>query len=226
MKEVRDFRALIFDMDGLMIDSERLYWEVERGIALSHGREVKEETLWKMMGRRPIEGMRIFVEEVGLPVSAEETLALRDGRMREKYRNESEAMPGLFSILDTFYGKLKLAVCTGAQAEFMEIVLDRLNIRKKFDVLQASDEVEKGKPEPEIYLRTCVRLGLEPGQCIVLEDSSNGCLAGRRAGCYTIAVPSGYSRGQDFGAADYIASGLPGAEEHIRGLLSARSVDR
>jgi len=219
MREIRDLRALIFDMDGLMIDSERLYWEVERGIARSYEREVKEETLWKMMGRRPIEGVRIFVEEVGLPISAEETLALRDRRMREKYRLEAEAMPGLFSILDAFSGRLKLAVCTGAQGEFMEIVLDRLKIRDRFDVLQASDEIEKGKPDPEIYLKTCVRLGLEPQQCVVLEDSSNGCLAGKRAGCYTIAVPSEYSRGQDFGSADYVASGLPDAEKHIRRMI-------
>jgi HAD superfamily hydrolase (TIGR01509 family) len=224
MRKARDFKALIFDMDGLMIDSERLYWEVEKGIARSYGREVKEETLWKMMGRRPIEGMRIFVEEVGLPVSVEETLALRDRRMREKYRNESEAMPGLFQILDAFSGRLKMAVCTGAQAEFMEIVLDRLKIREKFDVLQASDEIGKGKPDPEIYLKTCVRLGLKPRRCIVLEDSSNGCLAGKRAGGYTIAVPSDYSRGQDFGTADYIASDLFAAETHVSGLLAAAAM--
>jgi HAD superfamily hydrolase (TIGR01509 family) len=224
MREVRVYKALIFDMDGLMIDSERLYWEVEKDIARSYGRKVGEETLWKMMGRRPIEGMRIFVQDLGLPISAEETLTLRDARMREKYRNETEAMPGLFHLLDAFSGKLKLAVCTGAQGEFMDIVVDRLGIREKFAVLQASDKIEKGKPDPEIYLKTCVRLGLESRQCIVLEDSSNGCLAGKRAGCYTIAVPSDYSRGQDFSCADYIASGLPGAEKHILGLLETRSV--
>ena len=213
-------KALIFDMDGLMIDSERLYWQVEKNLARSYRKVVKEETLWKMMGRRPIEGMRIFVEDLKLPISAEEALALRDARMREKYRDESEAMPGLFHILGTFYGKLKLAVCTGAQREFMEIVVDRLKIREKFDVLQASDEIKKGKPDPEIYLRTCLRLGLEPKQCIVLEDSSNGSLAGKRAGCYTIGVPSEYSRGQDFGCVDFVASDLFAAEKQISGLLN------
>jgi HAD superfamily hydrolase (TIGR01509 family) len=213
------FKALIFDMDGLMIDSERLYWEVERALARSFHKEVQDETLWKMMGRRPIEGLRIFVQDVGLPISAEEALAFRDARMREKYRNESEAMPGLFHILDTFYGKLKLAVCTGAQREFMEIVLDRLKIRQKFALLQASDEIKQGKPDPEIYLTTCAKLGSEPGQCIVLEDSSNGALAGKRAGCYTIGVPSDYSRGQDFSFVDFIAPDLLEAEKHILNLL-------
>jgi len=215
-------KALIFDMDGLMIDSERLYWQVEMELARSYRKEVKQETLWKMMGRRPIEGLRIFVEDLELPISAEEALALRDARMREKYRDESEAMPGLFHILDTFYGKLDLAVCTGAQREFMEIVVDRLKIRDKFEVLQASDEIQKGKPEPEIYLTTCEKLGCESQECIVLEDSSNGALAGKRAGCYTIGVPSEYSRGQDFGFVDFVASDLFAAEKHITGLLNPR----
>ncbi len=222
MSEIRILKALIFDMDGLMIDSERLYWQVEMELARSYGKEVKEETLWKMMGRRPIEGMRIFVEDLGLPISPEDALALRDTRMRGKYRDESDAMPGLFHILDTFYGKLDLAVCTGAQREFMEIVVDRLETREQFDVLQASDEIKKGKPDPEIYLITCAKLGVEPRDCIVLEDSSNGALAAKRADCYTIAVPSEYSRGQDFGFVDFVASDLFAAEKHIAELLEPR----
>jgi len=213
------YDALIFDMDGLMIDSERLYWEVEKGIARQFGKEVREETLWKMMGRRPIEGMRIFVQDLGLPLTGERVLEMRDELMREKYRNESEPMPGLIHILDAFYGRLKLAVCTGAQKEFMEIVVDRLKIRDRFNVLQASDEIKKGKPDPEIYLATCDKLGVQPRQSVVLEDSSNGCLAAKRAGGYTIAVPSDYSRGQDFGCADFIAADLFAAERHISSLV-------
>jgi HAD superfamily hydrolase (TIGR01509 family) len=206
-------------MDGLMIDSERLYWQVERDIARRFEKEVKEETLWKMMGRRPIEGLRIFVEDLKLPITAEEALELRDVLMREKYENESEPMPGLFHILDTFYNRLQLAVCTGAQKEFLDIVVDRLGIRGKFDVLQASDEIRKGKPDPEIYLACCEKLGLKPAESVVLEDSSNGALAGKRAGCYAIGVPSEYSRGQDFSFVDFMATDLFDAEKHISELL-------
>jgi len=223
MSQIPVFEALIFDMDGLMIDSERLYWEVEKDLAGSYRKEVKEGTLWKMMGRRPIEGLRIFIEDLDLPISAEEALAFRDIRMREKYRDESEPMPGLFHMLDTFDRRLKLAVCTGAQSEFLEIVVRRLNIREKFAVLQASDEITKGKPDPEIYLTTCAKLGIDPGRCIVLEDSSNGALAGKRAGCYTVGVPSDYSRGQDFSFVDFVASDLFAAEKHISGFLAEKS---
>jgi HAD superfamily hydrolase (TIGR01509 family) len=213
------FKALIFDMDDLMVASERLYLEVEKDMAGSFRKEFRMDTWGKLMGRKPIEGMRIFVEELGLPIPAEEALEIRNNRMREKYRNEAEAKPGLFHILDTFYGKLRLAVCTGAQQEFLEIVVDRLGIREKFDLLQSSDQIQKGKPEPEIYFVCCRRLGLEPRECIVLEDSLNGALAAKRAGCYTIAVPSEYSRGQDFRFVDFLAADLGRAENHILSLI-------
>ncbi len=206
-------------MDGLMIDSERLYLEVEKEMARSFGKEFRMDTWGKLMGRKPIEGMRDFVQDLGLPLSAEEALEMRNVRMREKYRNESEPMPGLFHILDAFYGELKLAVCTGAQQEFMEIVVDRLGIRDRFNALQSSDEIMRGKPEPDIYLACCRKLALGPSECIVLEDSSNGVLAGKRAGCYTIAVPSEYSRNQDFTFVDYIAADLDEAASHIVGLI-------
>ncbi len=205
-----------------MIDSERLYWQVERDIARRFEKKVKEETLWKMMGRRPIEGLRIFVEDLKLPITAEQALQMRDQRMREKYKNESEAMPGLFHMLDTFYNRLQLAVCTGAQREFLDIVVDRLGIRGKFQVLQASDKMKQGKPHPEIYLACCEKLGLKAAESVVLEDSSNGALAGKRAGCYVIAVPSDYSRGQDFRFVDFVAADLFEAERHISGLLQLR----
>jgi HAD superfamily hydrolase (TIGR01509 family) len=213
------FKALIFDMDDLMVASERLYLEVEKDMARSFGREFRTDTWGKLMGRKPIEGMRIFVEELGLPVSAEEALAIRNLRMREKYKNDAEAMPGLFRVLDTFHGKLRLAVCTGAQREFLEIVVDRLGIREKFELLQSSDEIRKGKPDPEIYQVCCRKLGLEPGECIVLEDSSNGALAAKRAGCCTIAIPSEYSRNQDFSFVDFTAADLMEAEKRILHLI-------
>jgi HAD superfamily hydrolase (TIGR01509 family) len=219
MSESRNIKALIFDMDGLMIDSERLYLDVEKEMARSFGKEFKLDTWGKLMGRKPIEGMRVFVEDLGLPISAEEALAMRNVEMRKKYRDEAEAMPGLFQIVNAFNGILKLAVCTGAQKEFLEIVVYRLGIRDKFAVLQASDEIRNGKPDPEIYLACSLKLGAKPGECVVLEDSSNGVLAANRAGCYTIAVPSEHSKNQDFRCADYVAADLFDAEMHISSLL-------
>jgi len=205
-------------MDGLMIDSERLYFQAEEDMAKKFGVVLKEETLWKMMGTKPIEGLAIFVKDLNLPISAQEALDMRNKVMRQKLKTELEAMPGLFHILDTFFNRLKLAICTGAQEEFLDIVVDVLKIRDKFDVLQSSDGIDRGKPEPEIYLKTCERLAIPPAKCVVLEDSSNGITAGKRAGCMVIAIPSEYTQSQDFTSADFIASDLFHAEKIIHTL--------
>lgn len=213
------FKASIFDMDGLMIDSERLYFHAEREIAGRFGATVAEETLWKMMGTKPIEGLALFVQDLDLPISAEEALGIRTEIMRDKLKHDLVPMPGLFHILDTLSGWLKLAICTGAQQEFLDIVVDSLGIRRRFDVLRTSDGIGKGKPEPEIYLKACEELRFSPSDCIVLEDSHNGVLAGKRAGCYVIAVPSEYTARQDFKAADFVAGDLFQAERHISSLF-------
>ena len=213
--------ALIFDMDGLMIDSERLYFQAESEIAAAFGRAVEDRTLWSMMGRKPIESMRIFAADLDLGETPERLLALRDEIMRRKLREDLRPMPGLESILAAFRGRLKLAVATGAPREFLDIALERLGLEGAFDVLQTSDGIASGKPDPEIYVETCRRLGLAPEACAVLEDSENGVVAARRAGCLVIAVPSEYSRTHDFSDADHVASDLVDAAEHLRRLLAS-----
>jgi beta-phosphoglucomutase-like phosphatase (HAD superfamily) len=173
-------RALLFDMDGLMIDSERLYFDAEREIARRYGREVRDETLWKMMGRKPLESLEIYVQDTGLPITA--------------------------------------------QGEFLDLVVDHLDIRATFDLLQSSDDIRSGKPDPEIFLTACRRLNLSPDECLVLEDSGNGVLAGRRAGCRVVAVPSDFTRTHDFSPADYIAADLFEATDYIESVLRAELI--
>jgi len=212
-------KALIFDMDGLMIDSEKLYFQTEKEIAAQFEKKVKEEILWKMMGRNPLESMNIFKEDLDIPLPAEELLEMRTTIMREKLKTDLVPMPGLMKIIESFSNKLKMAITTGAQKEFLDIVVDILGLRDKFQVLQPSDEIVKGKPHPELYLVTCTKLQLKPGECVVLEDSFNGVAAAKKAGCYVIAVPSEYTKKHDFTPADFIAKNLFVAEKHIIDLL-------
>ncbi|MCX7972881.1 MAG: HAD family phosphatase [Candidatus Aminicenantes bacterium] len=211
--------ALIFDMDGLMVDTETLYFEAEKNLARRFGREVKEETLARMMGRKPLESLVIFAQELNLDVKPEDLLEMRTAIMKRSLLRNLRPMPGLYTIVNIFSGRLKLAIATGAQQEFLDLIVDSLGLRSKFDVLQASDEIKEGKPQPEIYLVTCQKLGLKPQDCLVLEDSANGVLAARRAGCYVIAVPSPQAKGQDFSSAHAIASDLFAAIPIIEKLL-------
>ncbi|AEV69810.1 HAD family hydrolase [Acetivibrio clariflavus] len=213
-------KAIIFDMDGLMIDTEIIYHETDRKIAESFGKTVSEETLGKMMGRKPIESYRIFCDDLGIEEPIEQLLKTRYDLVEKMLLQEIKPMPGLFDILDEFKGKMKMAIATGSPHKFLEIALDKLNIREYFDVTQPSDGIVNGKPDPEIYLKVMEKLKLGPEYCIVIEDSSNGARAGKNAGCYTIAVPSEYTYKQDFSFVDYVAIDLKDAREHIKKLLS------
>lgn len=215
-------KAIIFDMDGLMVDTERLYFAAEKELARAYGREVEDSTLSRMMGRKPLESMVIFSQELKLDVAPEDLLAKRNEIMRQKLRQDLEPMPGLYTIVNVFFRRLKLAIATGAQQEFLDLVVSSLGLGSKFAVLQASDEIKQGKPAPEIYLLTAARLGVKPEECVVLEDSANGVLAARRAGCYVIAIPSVYCQGQDFSPAQVILPDLFAATGHIENLLSGR----
>lgn len=215
-------KALIFDMDGLMIDSERLYFEAERELAKKYNKTVNDETLWKMMGRKPLEALKIFIDDLKLPITTDELLEIRDKIMLIKYKNELLPMKGLFEIIKKFHKKMKLAVATGAQKKFLDIVINKLNLKNFFNVLMSSDTIINGKPDPEIYLKTIKKLKLLPGECIVLEDSENGALAGKKAGCYTIAVASEYTKYQNFDFADYKAEDLIDAMNHINNLITIK----
>jgi Predicted phosphatase/phosphohexomutase len=102
-----------------------------------------------MMGRNPLESMNIFKEDLDIPLPAEELLEMRTTIMREKLKTDLVTMPGLMKIIESFSNKLKMAITTGAQKEFLDIVVDILGLRDKFQVLQPSDEIVKGKPHPE-----------------------------------------------------------------------------
>lgn len=213
-------KAIIFDMDGLMIDTETLYFEADREIARTLGKTVSDETLWKMMGRKPIESYTIFCNDLGIDKPIDELLKTRYDSVEVKLMKEVRPMPGLFNILDDFKGKMKMAIATGSPSKFLEITLNKLSLKQYFDVTQPSDGIQNGKPDPEIYLKAIERLNLKPHDCVVIEDSSNGARAGKNAGCYTIAVPSEYTYKQDFSFVDYIARDLNVASDHIKSLIN------
>lgn len=195
-------KAVIFDMDGLMIDSERLYIESERFMASLRGKELPDATIAKMMGHKPIESMAIFKADLGLSESPQALLTERDELMHLKMKTDLVPMPGLFDLLTFISPRFGLAIATGASRPFLDLTLDTLKIRDLFSVLVCADDVTHGKPHPEIYELAAARLGLPPADCLVLEDSSNGIRSAHAAGCLSIAVPSQYTKDQDFSLAN------------------------
>lgn len=208
-------RAVIFDMDGLLIDSEKIYWAVGRQMAREFGKNVSDQTLGRMMGRAPIESISLYAQELGLSQSPHELLEMREARVLKVMRNGVEPMPGVFEALNQLRPRFKLAIATSAPSRFVDVVMASLDIRSYFDAIQTSDDITHGKPDPEIYLKAMAKIGIAPSQCFVLEDSSNGSLAGKRAGAYVISVPTEHTRSQNFSFVDYVATSLVDAAAHL-----------
>ena len=157
----------------------------------------------------------MFATELGIDEDYAKLLEERDVKVFSRMQAGVTQMPGLLEVLERLKPRFRLGICTSARPPFVAVALERLGIERYFDGIQTSDGVVHGKPDPEIYLKAMARLDARPGECVVLEDSSNGALAAKRAGAYTIAVPSVYTRDQDFAFVDYVAKDLKDAAGHI-----------
>lgn len=208
-------KGVIFDMDGLMVDTEMFYFQVEREMGRRYGKVVEDSLLHRMMGQKPIDSMRMFVEELGIDEDPLVLLAERDERILEAMRRELRPMPGLYELLEALRPVAKLAVGTGNTRKMVQEVLRILGLEGFFDFIQTSDNVQAGKPSPEIFEKACQGLGLEGSQVAVLEDSANGIRAAHAAGCLPLAVPNEYTRNQDFSFAHRVFSDLFEAKDFV-----------
>lgn len=191
-------RAILFDMDGLMLDTETLYWDVGRQIARGFGKTVADETFKQMMGRDRKTSCEIFIRETGIPLTVDEVMLRREEMMLERFKGGVTPMPGLLEILERFRGKLKLGVATSSPLVMAQAGLAAVGALSYFDALTAGDEISRGKPDPQIYLTAMKKLGVSAEESVVLEDAPMGAEAGYRSGAFVIAVPSALTADEDF----------------------------
>jgi HAD superfamily hydrolase (TIGR01509 family) len=175
-----------------------------------------------MMGRGQLEAMQILMRDCGITDGSPRELLLKRQELiiTGLKRRPIKMMPGLMMILGMFKDRLKLAVATSAPRAFTELTLPKLGLEQFFGVIQTGDEIVNGKPDPEIYLKTMTRLGMSPDQCVVLEDSRAGSLAGHHAGAKVISVPSELTASEDFSFADARVSNLFEAAEVVKSWMS------
>jgi len=211
-------KAVVFDLDGLMLNTEDLYQEVGRILLGRRGKEFTAELLDAMMGLRPHQALAIMIEWHEL-VDTVEQLAAESREIFVPVLDEGLApMPGLLPLLDTLeQAGIPKAVATSSGREFVHDVLVRCNLLPRFDFILTAEDVVEGKPNPEIYLTAAERFGIQPQQMLVLEDSQNGCNAAVAAGALTVAVPGGHSLRHNFKGTHLIADSL--ADPRIYALL-------
>ena len=213
------FTTLLLDLDGLLIDSEKVYHEVGYKMTEELGKELSKDIIAKQMGRSPYESLDIYRRELGITdFTTQELVDWRDAEMRKAYSENIDLMPGSMDLMKKAMGKYRMAIATGSTRNLVDIVIEKLKLDIFMEHVQPSDEIERGKPNPDIFLECARQMGVEPSECIVLEDSSNGCIAGKRAGCYVIAVPTEYTYHQDFTSADVVVNDLFEAWDKIQKL--------
>jgi HAD superfamily hydrolase (TIGR01509 family) len=212
-------QAAVFDLDGLLVNTEELYQHVGSELLRRRGKTFGTDLLDAMMGRPPAVSLAIMIEWHGLADTVE-TLAAETGAIFAGLLDERlEPMPGAMDLVDALAGRgLPRAVATSSGPAFAHDVLGRVGLLDRFAFVLTSADVVNGKPDPEIYLAAAARLGVDPAAMIVFEDSHNGCRAAVAAGAVVVAVPGGHSRRHDFTGARLVADSL--ADPRIAGLLT------
>lgn len=211
--------AAVFDLDGLLVNTEELYQHVGSELLRRRGKTFGADLLDAMMGRPPAVSLAIMIEWHGLADTVE-TLAAETGSIFAGLLDERlEPMPGAVDLVDALAGRgLPRGVATSSGPAFAHDVLGRVGLLDRFAFVLTSADVVNGKPDPEIYLAAAARLGVDPAEMIVFEDSHNGCRAAVAAGAVVVAVPGGHSRRHDFTGARLVADSL--ADPRIAGLLT------
>lgn len=216
-------RAVVFDLDGLMFNTEELYQEVGAELLRRRGYEFTTELLDQMMGRPSQVALQLMIDAHTLKATVEELLAETDEIFPRILAERLAPMPGLVELLDALeQHAIPKAIATSSRRSFVERVLGMFNFQPRFSPILTSEDITHGKPHPEIYLKAAERLGIMPGQMLVLEDSQNGCRAAVAAGAITVGVPAGHSSRHDFTGAKLIADTL--RDERIYGLLGIEPV--
>ncbi len=183
--------TVIFDMDGLMIDSEKMIHKAMIHAGEVLGFEEIAEVSIKTIGTNSSRTREIYFEHYGEDFPFDEAMRLKHEYLDHIIFNEGfPAKDGLYDILDYLkQNNFKLAVASSTRRKMVELALEKVNVLHRFDVVVCGDMVSHSKPNPEIFLKVCEMLGTEPSECYVLEDSLNGIKAGNSAGMKTIMVP-------------------------------------
>ncbi|PQO26541.1 HAD family hydrolase [Blastopirellula marina] len=201
--------AVVFDMDGLMFNTELLYPRVSQELLRRRGFDLTTDLTNSMMGRPARDAFRIMIEWHQL-ADTPDNLAEESDEIFVKILDQDLApMPGLMALLDALeQAEMPKGVATSSGRPMAERILGTYAILPRLKFLLCGSDVENGKPNPEIYLLAAEKMGVAPERMLVLEDSHTGSRAAIAAGAYVVATPGDHSRHHDFSGAQFVADTL------------------
>ena len=196
--DLNDFEAVIFDLDGSLVDSMWMWKAIDIEYLKGFGIEAPKDLQKEIGGRSFVETAIYFKERFSLPDTIEKIGDDWNRMAFDKYTNEVPLKDGVFDFLSICEDRgIKLGIASSNSTELIEQVLSSHGIRDKFKSIKSGTEVHKGKPAPDIYLTVAKELGVDPSKCLVFEDLVDGIKAARNAGMTVIAVSDDYSRHSD-----------------------------
>lgn len=212
--------AVVFDMDGVIVDTEQYWIEEEADIlatALPEGHDVDPHDI---TGINVHEQYEMLSTEYDVLVDQDEYFRLFDSKAESVYAR-ADLMPGFHDLLDALESRqLPLGVCTSSYPRWIDIVFEANDLEGRFDaVLSAADEPVPGKPEPDLYERIAEELGVDPSAMVVVEDSENGVAAAAASGAYTVAYATNAHDGTDHSPADEVVETPERLRERLLSLV-------
>jgi HAD superfamily hydrolase (TIGR01509 family) len=182
--------AVVFDLDGLLLDSEQVWDEVREILTRERGARWHDRAQADMMGMSSTEWSRYMHDELGVPDPPEEINRLVVERMMERYRERLPVIDGAVEAVERIGGRWPLGLASSSNRPLIALALELMGVADHFRVTVSSEEVERGKPAPDVYLEAARMLGAPPDQIVAIEDSANGIRAAKAAGMRVIAIPN------------------------------------
>ncbi len=182
-------KAAVFDLDGVLIDSEPVWEQVRRGLVAERGGHWAPDAQRTIMGMSTQEWARYLSEDLGVGLPPDEVAALVVDRMAARYREHLPLLPGAVEAVHRLAARWPLGLASSSPPVLIETVLEAAGLRSYFQVTMSTERVRHGKPAPDIYLAVTARLGVPPAASAAVEDSSNGLRSAAAAGLHVIAIP-------------------------------------
>jgi HAD superfamily hydrolase (TIGR01509 family) len=182
--------AVIFDLDGVLLDSEQRWNEAKEALVAEAGGTWRDEAARAMMGMSSPEWVAYLRDELGVPWEADRVNREVVRRMQESYAEGLPLLPGALDCVRALAERWPLGLASSSNRELIDLFLDVAGVRDLFRATVSSEEVARGKPAPDVYLAAAAGVGADPAGCVAIEDSENGMRAAHAAGMTIVAVPN------------------------------------
>jgi HAD superfamily hydrolase (TIGR01509 family) len=184
--------AVVFDLDGLLLDTEQVWDEVREELVRERGGRWHDRAQADMMGMSSTEWSRYLHEELGLAQPPEELNRIVVERMEKRYRRQLPLVDGAVEAVRRLAGRWPLGLASSSNRPLIDLALDLMDVADLFRATLSSEEVDRGKPAPDVYLETARRLGVRPENAVAVEDSASGIRSAKAAGMGVVAIPNAH----------------------------------